>query len=791
MPNLCLVWGWAKGYARMGLGKVAGIREKIVVSETRRTGQFAAWIALAGLLLFAVMAAPFFAGRIYVADDLGAFHLPIRAFYAKQLANGQPYDWMPQLYCGFYLTGEGQAGVYHPLHQILYRFLPLRAALAWEYLLPYPLMMIGTWLWLRRRLRRSDAAMLGGLVFTFSSFNLLHFVHPNAIAVIAHLPWLLWAIDITMVDSRRRRVAGAAALIALLTGSQLLVGYPQFVWFSLLAELSYIVFLKVAERYSSRSGCDQCETCSDCIGCTTQTWPRVLIAMAIGVLIGGIQLLPTFDAWLHSARLPADSQFAAWGSLQPLNVLQLVAPYALVDRVFGGSLHEFAVYAGAVPLVLIAWVLARHRALGRLLPLALAAGGFSLLMLLMAFGRYGLLYSAMSYVPLLKAFRFPCRYLMLAQLGVAVLAAIGFMLLLDESRQARKRDGDWGQLARRYWWAALCRDFEPLWCLVGLSMAVAVAALRLREEPYIASPAAILAGPALIATATALVVLAARGHRLALVGLIVMAALDQGWYGMNNSTYPRTAALDQFIASANTPPDDKDGRVLASLLRFNEPGLRTGDLMTLSGWRRADGYAGLEPRQELDYRLLPALRVAGVRWVKSDASTSKIAGLQARDKRWLEVPDPLPRVRMVTGTRVGMDPACDIAQIRPETTAICELPIALPPSTPGTAVLRDDRPGRLTVDVDCPATQLLVAAESYHSGWQATVDGTPEEVYRVNGDFLGCVVGPGKHKVVLNFSPSSLKRGQITSYFGLAMLGICCAGWMGWPREKKLKEDTP
>ena len=75
------------------------------------------WSILAGILLFCALAAPFFMGQIYTADDLGAFHLPIRAFYAERLAAGQPYDWMPQLFSGFYLTGEGQGGPYHPLHQ--------------------------------------------------------------------------------------------------------------------------------------------------------------------------------------------------------------------------------------------------------------------------------------------------------------------------------------------------------------------------------------------------------------------------------------------------------------------------------------------------------------------------------------------------------------------------------------------------------------------------------------------------------------------------------------------------
>lgn len=171
---------------------------------TDQTGRnLTAWSLLAGLLLLAGLAGPFFAGLIYTADDLGGFHLPIRAFYSEQLARGQPFDWMPSLYSGFYLTGEGQAGVYHPLHQILYRFLPLPSALGLEYLLSYPWMMLGTWLLLRRWLDRPEAAAFGALVFTFSSFSLLHFVHPNAVAVTAHVPWLLWAIDVTLTDSRR------------------------------------------------------------------------------------------------------------------------------------------------------------------------------------------------------------------------------------------------------------------------------------------------------------------------------------------------------------------------------------------------------------------------------------------------------------------------------------------------------------------------------------------------------------------------------------------------------------
>ena len=79
----------------------------------------------ASLAMFALLIAPALVGFVYTADDLGEFHLPLRAFYERCLESGASFDWCPDLYCGFYLTGEGQAGTYHPLHWLLYRSLPL------------------------------------------------------------------------------------------------------------------------------------------------------------------------------------------------------------------------------------------------------------------------------------------------------------------------------------------------------------------------------------------------------------------------------------------------------------------------------------------------------------------------------------------------------------------------------------------------------------------------------------------------------------------------------------------
>jgi len=729
-------------------------------SADRTPRDLFAWSLLASLILLGAMAGPFFAGRVYTRDDLGAYHLPIRAFYARQLAQGEPFDWMPQIYSGFYLTGEGQAGTYHPLHLVLYACLPLRAAVAWDWLIPYPAMLVGTWFFLRRRLKRRDAAMLGSLLFTFSGFNLLHFLHPNAIAVVAHIPWLLWAIDVVMLDGSRRKVTGAQAAIALLTGSQILLGYPQYVWFSLIAEAAYVIFLRLNDR-----------------------WGRLVVAKGIGLLLGAVQLLPTIDALTQSTRHATEETVAFWNSLPPSNLVQLVAPYLLSDRVVGNNTHEAGLYAGAAPLMLIVWVLIRQDQLGSMKRLARSAAIFGLLAMFLAFGQYGKLYYLQTYLPVVGDFRCPCRYILLFHLAAAVMAAIGFVLL---ARDYQRACGERGGTPQSVPW----RQHTSLWIVVGASVAAAGFGLLSGSESWTASTQAVLAGPLLLGTAATLVVLAARGFKAALVGLILFAAADLGVYGLSYAVYPQTFRLGQYVASAATPPAGVDGRVMTSPLPYNQRVRRTGNQMTLAGWHRADGYAGLEPQRNLDYRRLAALRSASVRWLKKSKAAGEIEGLWKHPGEWLEVPRPLPWVRLVSRARFSQDPARDIEQIDLETTALTNVPLALPDSPPGKATLVAERPGRLHIQCDCSTPQLLVVSESFHPGWQAIVDGSPQQVVRVNGDFIGCPVGPGQRQVVFEFRPRSLHRGRAVSCLGLAMVLICFAGGQvppaGRPGEDKL-----
>jgi hypothetical protein len=80
---------------------------------------------------------------------------------------------------------------------------------------------------------------------------------------------------------------------------------------------------------------------------------------------------------------------------------------------------------------------------------------------------------------------------------------------------------------------------------------------------------------------------------------------------------------------------------------------------------------------------------------------------------------------------------------------------------------------------------MLVVAERFDPGWRATVAGRPLDVLRVNGEFIGCQVGPGRERVVLEFRPRSLEVGWAISEVGAAvivlhLLLLFCDG-QKWP----------
>ncbi len=677
----------------------------------RARGLLNTWcLLLAASVLLAAMSLPLLVGRVYTKDDLGEFHLPLRAFYAEQLGRGEAFDWMPSLYCGFYLTGEGQLGGYHPWHWLLYRCLPLPVAFDLELLATYPFLLIGSFLWLRRMRLRTDAALWGGLVFAMSGFSLTRFVHPNAMGVIAHIPWMLWAEEVALTEPRGKRRIAAVAAIGLLTASQILLGYPQYVWFSLLAELAVVVCH--AERSKP----------------FFKTVQLLVVTKLLGLAIGAVQLLPTVDALAASTRESVDAEFVNSGSMPLLNLVQLFAPYLFVHRVVGQNTHELACYLGAAPTLIILWLVVglwkKDRA-ARAARWPLALAGFAILL---AMGQDGGLYQLQTWLPVVGRFRFPCRALVLANLAAAVAAAIGWRLLNREQIQTSNKES-----------ADSAIGSAPFWCGAVISTAFAITGPWLWSE-HVAATWLVALGPMLFAIAALLLTQLNRGHHWAAIGLILLTLIDLGGYGLSYSVWPQSMPLADFVAGAPCPPQSHQGRVVAEV----RPGesIRVGNRMLLAGVQRADGYAGLEPARSLDFSKHSHLQLAGVAWVFQSSAPS-----------WQQVDDSDPRFALTTGS----------------------------PDEEGEAIaVVADRPGTIELTVNAEQPTTLIVRESFHPGWQATIDGRIVPVMRASGNFLSCLVPQGASHVTLSFQPASLRYGKACSLAGLGLLiGLLVV--LAWP----------
>ncbi len=694
-------------------------------------------------MVFAIMLVPTLLGRVYVCDDLGAFHLPLRQFYAWCLTNGESFAWWPHLFGGFYALGEGQAGMFHPWHLLLYRYLPVNVAYNIELLANYPLLFAGTFLFLRFHLRRNDAALAAAGLVTFSGFTLLHFMHVNALSIIAHLPWLLLAIQYAATSESITQVRFALLAVALLTGSQLLLGYPQYVWMSLIVEGCYLIALALQRRVATR---------------------RLLalaLATAMGGAIGAIQLWPTYEALSLSARSAGGPEFSSYGSLLPANLIQFLGPFLFVDRVYGQNTHELGVYCGSTTLLLVVWLIASRRPLRELKWLAGFAIALFIVGLWLALGSYSWLYPLLTELPLVGSFRFPARYLLLAHFSLALLAGVAIAFLAREA-------SDEGTNLR----SALL----AVWCMFAASATLAVLAPLLWPSIQVASPGWRWIGPALFLASAIAITLAARGYRFAISAVVALAMLDLGAYGLSYAVLPHTKSYEALQADNTLDPLPSGARVASDLVGAKRDAPYAGNQLTAFGFRRIDGYAGLIPQSRLDYRQLDTLRLAGVGWVHRRAAERVTGEFGSVRGDWYQVPGPLPRVRCLTKVVTTDKPAESLSQIAIETTALIGLrdPLNLEDAPPGTAMLLEDRPGRIEIETDTSSQQLLVTTERFHPGWNATVAGQPTKAIRVNGDFLGCVVPAGTRQITFRFAPASQRYGAVISIIAmLATFGGC------------------
>ncbi len=697
-------------------------------------------LGLGALAFTLFLAIPLFLGTLYTEDDLGAFHLPLRHFYATALQDGHSFLWMPHIFNGFYLLSEGQIGLFHPWHLFLYRFLPLNTAFTLELWISYPLLLLGWYTFLRRWNITPHSALFAALLGTFMGFPMNHYIHMHFIAILAHLPWALLAIDHWLMPDTDRPPPRAWLALLLLSTSQILLAMPQAILFTWLIEGAYAIMLLN-------------------LGRRVIPFLHLGTAKVLAILLGAIQLVPLWEGLQNSYRAAPQAGFNLSISLHPLNLLQLINPYLFHRRVFApfkGDEPWDAPYLGAATLALVLLIILRIPKLNpRERTLTLFGAGIALPGFMLALGHYGFLDPILTHTPILNKLRAPARFIALAHTGLLLITAVALThlhRLHQEETKLRSSLLGPGIVILAALGTLLYAVLHHSGHTLPLSSFIGH---QLMPTPNIAL------GTALVCTAALLVIIAGRGHAWAIPLLILLALADMGLYSLRHKEH---MTRDQYLAQAPPPPQATPGTRI-------DPDIHptTMNRYAFYDLQAPFGYTALMPHRALDYTLETPLRLAGVQWRKTrELASPEVANAFAQGKDWVPLDQTLPRIRVVSNATPSTDPATDLTTIDPATTVLTDTLTYQHNGPMATPEIKEQHPGHYTIQTT-QGGGILVIAENFHPGWHATHNNTPIPIHTAYGDFICLQLPDTPGEIILNFQPHSLRQGQYMTALALLL----------------------
>ncbi len=509
----------------------------------------------------------FLPNRIFYIRDLSLYFWPRYLWLRRTLLSGEWPLWDPFL-------ATGQSAVADALHQMFLLPALLLRLIGSERIgfnlwvaAPFPIAALGMFSYLRARFA-AHAAVVGAIAFSLCGPVVSTGNFPNLSWSVAGMPWVLWAAD-RCVDRGGRGVATLAVLFAL----QALAGEP--------VTLTATAALVIGHAVALGSPRGQAWLLMPALRGTAVA----AVGLALGGLLAAIQLLPLAGAVADSWRVLPKEDWSFW-SLHPLGLAEAVAVHLFGDYfttphvqalpwmpVVNGGREPlfFSIYFGPTLLALAALGAAgAHRKRYSVFWVGACVVG-----VVAAAGPYTPVYPFLrTYVPLLASFRFPVKYLVVAAVGVAALAAAAWDAIADERRRldppAAFVRGRWiavmlaGSLAvvgylaaaaAMYFPELTARAFYEAALLVRMPDPIAGAAFLLRRIPPVATRLVLLS----LAAALFLAVAASRRReaglgRAALLFLLATDLVVAAW-PINPTTDASIMDEPAWVSTIRPEPD--------------------------------------------------------------------------------------------------------------------------------------------------------------------------------------------------------------------------------------------
>ena len=766
---------------------------------SRRKVLFQACLVLsaATVLFAAFFSSVIFQGKYLAPGD--ALTYSLSAFLTP------PTLWCQTLGCGMPVSADPQYQMWYPVQHLCRLFSDYNALVLSAYVIAFSTSLAFAFSLTKSRL----ASVVAALVYSMSGFMFAHLGHVTIIHAAAWLPLFLLAIEKSSAKFKWYWFITGEAAVALC----LLGGHTQILLMQLMISGLYTLFK------ASESG--------------SKAWLLICsyVAMCIsGLALVGLQLLPTLELASFSPRNDWSFESFVSFSLPPRQLSQLFLPFVFCQPAglegYGHSnylglwsLTELSGYTGLLPILLGLVALVRGRGRQRWFWLAIAAGA-----LLVATGDATPVARILFKLPVINHFRCPGRYLLLFDLAISVLAALG-VGALERAQDSRLRK-QCVLAAGGVLFLAGVGSF--VWCLRYLRHHFALSSVRPDLSPFsnpnIGIPVLLFALSVSVALLWAHVPKSKLATAVLLITLLADLASFDYFCEWRFWSQPKTIAQASPAVSALQNILQKDPsnawRVAAPLgdlggVHCCPPNVNTlWDLPSpafysplvsarMSRFFSDMGTARLQlacryPDTALDLAAVKYLIVPAKVSIRTSEECNIISPFLPFDARRFEpanIKDDfcsvyvnkrwLPRYRLVH--RALLMEANDILQTI-QTSKIRGREEFAPKET--TLMQSDDADARSVVAklgkphgssqpervevlqsadsvtrlrVVCQEPALLIIADQFYPGWHLTVDGKSEKLVRANYVFDAVYLDPGVHMVKIQFEPDAFKLGLSVS----------------------------
>jgi len=740
------------------------------------------------------------------ADPLVSYY-PQRVVAAGIVRGGDLPLWNPYYLGGVpFLGSEPWGAFFYPLHVIYYLLPPLQA-FGYSSFLHLFLAALFAYSYLRSIQVERLGALFGAIALGYGGFFLVNLMWLPIVCTAAWAPLIFACFE--RYWRERRWTHGV--LMALSIAMCLLAGYPitfVFVMFGFGLYVAVRVVLSLRERGGQARE-------------VAQPVMVTVAAVATGVLLSAVQLLPTYEVseFAERVHLPYEERIAPGRSPVALAT-------ALVPDVFGNpadpatpswSYEQFGkgvpvnyappnIYLGILPLVLSMWVFAIDRNKYTLFFSALSALSISVFLDVPS-----VVFRILYLVPVFRIGR-QVEAKVLYGFAIAILAAFGFSSLLGRMSPERR------VTVRRAGYVLL--SFGVAVVAVAVSGAVldpwpGGQGLGLFWEWYGYNVPNFLRFALLLLASSALLILRSRRATASYpfcalaFSLLVVDLFGFGWK-FNRPQDPQDFLFqtegisflqqDQDIFRVVRGPGGK--RVLPpnTAAVFGISDLQGFSPVVLDYYASVvglieDGICGvravrnLNEVSSLDSKLLDMMNVKYIltrptgtdELIRKDAIDETIELVYDGDMKIYQNKDALPRAFAVTEfvvLRTEEEILGELAseEFEPSTTVILEEEPQIGHSSAGPlsersrADILEYGPNRVLASAEMSEDGFLVLGDVYYPGWRALVDGEVSRIYRANYALRAVQLTKGEHVVEFLFEPLSFKIGAGVS--GLAMVAV-------------------